>query len=249
MTDWPEGVARHILGAVDSTMSEAARLAPHLSGPAWILAREQTAARGRRGRVWRSPPGNLAATLLFRPQVALSQWGLYSFVAALALDTALARVSGPHARLSIKWPNDVLLNGGKIAGILLETIGQGPAPAHLAIGFGVNLEAAPPATTVEPGAVTPVSLLGETGITVTPEEFLAPLAMAFARLSRQYETEGFAPIRQAWLSRAARLGQPVTARTQTRTTEGIFETIDEGGAMILRTPRGPQAISAADVFF
>ncbi|HEY0276272.1 MAG TPA: biotin--[acetyl-CoA-carboxylase] ligase [Paenirhodobacter sp.] len=247
MTDWPEGVARHILGSVDSTMSEAARLAPHLSGPAWIMARTQTAARGRRGRAWRMPAGNMAATILFRPGMDLAHTALYSFVAALALDEALARVTGPHARLSIKWPNDVLLNGGKIAGILLETTGQGAS--HLAIGFGVNLAAAPPATAVEPGAVPPVSLLAETGIAITPEDFLAPLAMAFDRLSRLYQAQGFAPVRQAWLARAARLGQPVIARTQTRTTEGIFETIDAAGAMILRTAQGPEAVSAADVFF
>lgn len=230
-------------------MSEASRLAPHLAGPAWILAREQTDARGRRGRAWRSPIGNFAATLLFRPRVALPQAALYSFVSALALEDALSRVAGPHVRLAIKWPNDVLLNGGKIAGILLESMGQGPMPSHLAIGIGVNLVAAPPATMVEPGAVLPVSLLDETGLTIAPEDFLLPLASAFDRFSRQFETWGFAPIREAWLARAARLGQQVTARTVTETTTGILETIDETGAMILRTPAGPKAISAADVFF
>ncbi|HEY0213425.1 MAG TPA: biotin--[acetyl-CoA-carboxylase] ligase [Paenirhodobacter sp.] len=247
MAEWPQGVARHALGSIDSTMSEAARLAPHLSEPAWIMAREQTAARGRRGRAWRMPAGNMAATILFRPQMDLAHTALYSFVAALALDQALARVAGPHARLAIKWPNDVLLNGGKIAGILLETIGAGAT--HLAIGFGVNLQAAPPSSQVEPGAVAPVSLLGETGITIAPDLFLPPLALAFDQLSRVYQTQGFAPIRTAWLARAARLGQPVIARTQTRTSEGVFETIDDTGAMILRTTRGTEAISAADVFF
>lgn len=230
-------------------MSEAARLAPHLAGPAWILAREQTAARGRRGRAWQMPPGNFSATLLFRPKVTLPEAALYTFVSSLALEEALALVGGPHARLSIKWPNDVLLNGGKIAGILLESVGQGRQTASLAVGIGVNLAAAPPADRVEPGAVHPVSLLGETGIRIAPEDFLSPLAMAFDRWSRQYETYGFGPIREAWLARAARLGQPLTARTGQEVTEGIFETIDDTGAMILRTAAGPRAIAAADVFF
>lgn len=230
-------------------MSEAARLAPHLAGPAWILALQQTSARGRRGRPWQMPKGNFSATLLFRPRVSLPEAALYSFVAALALDEALALIAGPHARMTIKWPNDVLLNGGKIAGILLESAGQGGVPTHLAIGFGVNLAAAPPSTMVEPGAVRPVSLLEETGTRITPEDFLAPLASAFDRWARQYETYGFAPIREAWLARAARLGERVIARTGTETREGIFETIDDSGAMILRTAEGPRAIAAADVFF
>lgn len=230
-------------------MSEAARLAPHLAGPAWILAHEQTSARGRRGRPWQMPRGNFSATLLFRPKVTLPEAALYTFVSSLALDEALGRVAGPHARLSIKWPNDVLLNGGKIAGILLESVGQGKQAASLAIGIGINLAAAPPAAAVEPGAVRPVSLLGETGVAIAPDDFLPPLAMAFDRWSRQYETYGFGPIREAWLARAARLGERVVARTGSETREGVFETIDDTGAMILRTVEGPRAIAAADVFF
>lgn len=249
LTDWPEGVARHVLARVDSTMAEAARLAPRIAGPAWIQAKEQTAARGRRGRDWKMPEGNFAATLLFHPKCELTQAALYSFVAALALEEALSRLIGPAGRLSIKWPNDVLLNGGKVAGILLESIGTGGQLSHLAIGIGVNLAEAPPASQLEASAMAPVSVAGETGLTITPEEFLPPLAMAFDRLARQFETYGFAPIRTAWLARAARLGETVVARTTTETTEGVFETIDDSGAMILRTAHGPRAIAAADVFF
>lgn len=230
-------------------MSEASRLAPHLAGPAWIQAREQTEARGRRGRAWRMPVGNFAATLLFRPQGGPAEVARYSFVAALALEQVLSRVAGPHARLSIKWPNDVLLNGGKVAGILLESLSAGAGVSSLAIGIGVNLAEAPPADAVEPGAVTPISLAGETGAIIPPEDFLPPLATAFAGLQALYENFGFDPIRSAWLARAARLGERVIARTGTETQEGIFDTIDETGAMILRTSDGIRAISAADVFF
>ncbi len=242
-------MARHVLAEVDSTNSEAARLAPRLTQPTWILARRQTAARGRRGRAWAAPEGNFFATLVMRPSgdpVAAAQ---RSFVAALALADALGAAVGPAARLSLKWPNDVLLNGGKVAGILLESAGRGAGVSHLAVGIGVNLIAAPPAAAVEPGAARPVSVMGETGVRLAPEALLDLLAPAFARWDAQLSTWGFAPLRTAWLARAARLGEPIAARTMTETIEGRFETIDEAGALVLRTAAGPRAIPAADIYF
>lgn len=245
---WPEGVARHALASVDSTMNEAARLAPGLSGPAWIFARVQTAARGRRGRAWRAPEGNFSATLVMRPEGGLPQAALYSFVAALALEAALSHVAGPHARFAIKWPNDVLLDGGKIAGILLETLGQG-AQLKLAIGIGVNLAQTPAPETLEPEAMQPVNLAQQTGMQVTPEDFLPILAQAFDHYDQQFRDYGFDAIRNAWLARAARLGEQITARVGSQTHHGIFETIDHSGALILREQQGTRAIAAADIFF
>jgi BirA family biotin operon repressor/biotin-[acetyl-CoA-carboxylase] ligase len=242
-------VARHVLAEVDSTNSEAARLAPRLTQPTWILARRQTAARGRRGRAWVAPEGNFFATLVMRPSGDPVVAAQRSFVAALALADALGAAVGPAAALSLKWPNDVLLNGGKVAGILLESAGTGGGVSHLAIGIGVNLVAAPPAEAVEPGAARPVSVMGETGLRLAPETLLDLLAPAFARWEAQLSTWGFAPLRTAWLAGAARLGQPITARTMTETIEGTFETIDEAGALVLRTPQGRRAIPAADVYF
>jgi BirA family biotin operon repressor/biotin-[acetyl-CoA-carboxylase] ligase len=246
--NWPEGVARHILEAVDSTMLEAGRLAPALSGPAWILARRQTAGRGRRGRAWQDPPGNFAATLVLRPKGDAAQVALFSFVAAVALHEALHGLVGDRARLEIKWPNDVLLNGGKIAGILLESVGMGAGVSHLAIGVGVNLLHAPDPSLLETGAVAPVSLATETGVHLGAEAFLPLLASAFARWQAQFETYGFAPIRSAWLARAAGLGQQVSARSGTNIQRGVFEGIDDTGALLLRTPAGRVALAAADVF-
>lgn len=246
---WPEGVARHILARCDSTNAEALRLAPLLSGPAWVFAREQTAGRGRRGRGWVSDPHNFAATLVLRPQGPVAQVAQLSFVAALALHQALGAVCGPNARLAIKWPNDVLLNGGKVAGILLESAGRGGAVDAVAVGIGVNLAAAPPPEAVEPGATTPVSVLGETGMAVTPEGFLDLLAPAFDGWHRQLTTHGFTPIRNAWTARAARIGQSITARTGKAEVMGRFDGIDDSGALVLTTPSGRQVIPAADVFF
>lgn len=195
------------------------------------------------------PPGNFAATLALRPQGSPADVSLYSFVAALALHEALAAVCGPTARLAIKWPNDVLLNGGKVAGILLESAGQGAAVTALAVGIGVNLAAAPDPEAVEPGAVRPVSVLDETGHVITPDDFLDLLAPAFDRWQRQLATWGFAPIRTAWTARAARLGQTITARTGATARIGRFEGIDDSGALILTTAAGREIIPAADVFF
>lgn len=249
MTDWPQGYGLHIVQEVDSTLNEAARLAPTASGPVWIMARHQTAARGRRGRAWVNPKGNLAATLLMRPQGNPGQAALRSFVAALAVFDACIAVTGRAAGLSLKWPNDVLLNGGKLAGILLESTGQAGAVSHLAIGIGVNLTEAPTTNVVEQHAVRPVSLLSETGAAVSPEDFLTELAVAYARYETQFATLGFEPIRTAWLSRAARIGEVITARTSTSNTVGTFETVDSDGNLVLKTAKGRVSIPAADVFF
>ena len=242
-------MARHICDSLDSTNAQALRLAPTTPGPAWILAYEQTAGKGRRARPWVSPRGNFHATLLLHPKDAAPQVALRSFAAALALREALVAVSNlPHA-FSLKWPNDVLLNGNKLAGILLESTSSGQGVAHLAIGIGVNLIAAPDASMVEDGALKPVSLLGETGLRVEPETFLTHLAAAYDAWENTLATQGFAPLRAAWLSYAARLGQPIRARTGAATHHGIFETIDATGSLLLRTPHETLAIPAAEVFF
>lgn len=249
MTNWPQGYGRHVLAEVDSTNAEAARMAAQLSGPQWILGLRQTKGRGRRGRAWADPAGNFAATLLLHPRETPDQVALRSFVAALALYDAFVAVTGRAAAFSLKWPNDVLLNGGKVAGILLESAGSAAGLSHIAIGIGVNLQSAPDTGAVEAGATRPVSLLSETGVLVTPEEFLDALAAAYARYETQFTTYGFAPIRTAWLDRAARIGDVITARTMTSETTGTFETVDIQGNLVLKTSNGAVAIPAADIYF
>lgn len=249
MTGWPQGVGRRVLSTVDSTMAEGARIAPTLAGPEWVLAHAQTAGHGRRGRAWASPSGNFMASLVMRPTEPPETVALRSFVAALALRDAVQDATGRGDGLSLKWPNDVLLNGGKLAGILLQSIGAGARVDHLIIGIGVNLATAPGTGEVEPGAVPPVSLLSETGAQVTPEEFLALLAPAYARHEAAFTTYGFAPIRTAWLAGAARLGETITARTGREAITGRFETVDEAGNLVLSTPKGQRIIPAAEIFF
>lgn len=219
-------------------MADAARRASGLSGPTWILGLNQTAARGRRGRPWRFDTGNFAATLvLICPDPA--QAALRSFVAALALyDTFEALNVGP---LALKWPNDVLLGGAKVAGILLETLPEG----RLAIGIGINLRSAPSPEDIEEGALPPAHL----NVDIGQEAVLDILASAFARWEVQMATLGFEPIRQSWLHRAARLGEVIRARTTRETHVGTFETIDSDGQLVLSTPAGRLTIPAADVYF
>ncbi|SFA72274.1 BirA family transcriptional regulator, biotin operon repressor / biotin-[acetyl-CoA-carboxylase] ligase [Poseidonocella pacifica] len=242
---WPDGYGRRILDEVDSTNAEAARIAPDLSGPEWILGLKQNAGRGRRGRAWVMPSGNFAATLVLQPPGPQATWALRSFVAALALHDALVDVTGGPECFALKWPNDVLLNGGKLAGILLEGLGA----RHLAIGIGVNLADIPAGGELPEGALAPVSLLSGTGVTIAPETFLEYLAASYAERERELVTYGFAPIRAAWLERAARLGQEIVARTATSETRGLFDTIDEEGYLLLKTDSGPCRIAAADIYF
>ncbi|MFK7838182.1 MAG: biotin--[acetyl-CoA-carboxylase] ligase [Sulfitobacter sp.] len=244
MTNWPAGYARHVFDTLDSTLAEAARMLPDVSAPTWLLALEQTAARGRRGRAWATPRGNFAGTLIMRRQEAPGIAALRSFVTSLALYRTFGIVTGQPKAFALKWPNDVLLKGGKVAGILLESTGD-----HLIIGIGVNLAHAPDPSEVEARALTPMSLRRDLDMDVDAEVFLNVLAAEYATLETQFTTHGFAPIRRAWLSHAARLGEVITARTMRDETTGTFEDVDADGNLILRTSAGPVAITAAEVFF
>ena len=246
---WPQGVGRTVLVEVDSTNAEAQRRARQLAWPEWILALKQTSGRGRRGRLWADPVGNFSATLVMRPTECPELIALRSFVASLALyDTCIA-VTGRAEPFALKWPNDVLLNGGKLAGILLESVGSGSQIPFLCIGIGVNLKSSPDTSQIAPGSVPPVNLLSELGADVSAEEFLDILAPCYADWELQFTTFGFEPIRHAWLARAAKIGETVTARTMRDDVTGVFETVDGQGNLVLKTSGGRHAIPAADVFF
>lgn len=251
---WPEGVARVVLEEVDSTMAEAMRRAPP-DAPTWILAHRQTAARGRLGRHWAMPEGAFAATYLCRPDRPAREVALTSFQAALALFETLALYT-PREKLALKWPNDVLLDGGKVAGILLESVGSGEVVAWLAVGIGINLATAPDPSSLAYGALRPVALadhlkgpIARPGRPPAPEEVLEHLAATMERIGDLWREGGFDAMRRLWLTRAARLGEPIVARTAKETVEGIFETVDADGRLVLATAEGERRIAAADVYF
>lgn len=226
-------------------MVEAARLAPELKRPTWIMARQQTAARGRQGRPWQHPAGNLAATLLMRPGGPVQEAALRSFFAANALFESLA-LYVDRTKLGVKWPNDVLLSEGKVAGILLESMGNATGVDWLAIGVGVNLKHAP--DDLRDAAFPPVCLADHSEAPA-PEVFLDALAANFATEEAIFAELGFAKIRDNWLKRAARLGEVITARTSKEDITGTFESVDALGNLVLRTPKGAKIIPAADVYF
>lgn len=223
-------------------MSEAARRVASLTRPTWIMAHSQTSARGRRGRTWLAPTGNLSATLVYKPIATPAQAAQRSFFAANALYAALAHYV-PANKLALKWPNDVLFYNGKIAGILLESSGYGTAIDWLSVGVGVNLSHTPDG--IVDAAFAPTSLNGE----VTPTDFLTTLAVCYQAQEATYAAQGFEGIRESWLKNVARLGEVITARTAQASITGIFDTIDADGNLVLITGAGPQAIPAADVYF
>lgn len=230
-------------------MDKAIEMAHREPVPFWLLAHEQTSARGRRGRAWQMPEGNFAATLVLRPEGSPAQVALRSFVMSLALYRAFVEVTGREDAFSLKWPNDVLLNGGKVAGILLENSGSNRAGQVLAIGVGVNLAVSPALKLLEPDAVPPVSIAEELGVSVSPEGFLAVLARCYSDSEATFKAYGFAPIRTGWLAHAARLGDVITARIGNTSHKGVFEDVDDAGQLVLRGAHGVRKIAAAEVYF
>ena len=246
---FPQTYDRRVLPQVDSTNAEAGRIIGSITRPTWILGLRQTQGRGRRGRPWSDPDGNFAATLVLIPDQPAHQLALRSFVASLALYDALMLLTRRSDVFTLKWPNDVLLNGSKLAGILLETLPRNGQSPGLAIGIGVNLLNTPATDRLEPQALRPVSVLSELGMTLSPQDFLDALATSYAYFETQFVTHGFSAIRDAWLARAARLGEQITAKTVKQTITGRFDTIDLDGQLVLHNAQGRHVIAAADVFF
>lgn len=228
---------------VDSTNAEALRRAgAGERGPLWITAREQSAGRGRRGRTWTSPPGNLHATLLLNDAAPAAVAPQLGFVAGLAVhDAAVALVPRLAGRLALKWPNDLLCGGAKLAGILIE--GEG-SPLTVAVGIGVNCRHHPS------GLPYPTTDLAAEGADVDPAVLLSALTAAMAaRLAQWRRGAGFAAIRAAWLERAQGVGGAIAVhRDGAAAATGRFETIDDGGRLVLRTADGVTTVAAGDVF-
>lgn len=222
------------LSSIDSTNSEAQRrFQQGERGPLWIWADEQTGGRGRLGRHWISKPGNLYVTYLFEsgaPATAAAQLG---FVAALAVHDA-ARALLPKADLMLKWPNDVLLGGAKLCGLLAEVLQ--PVPLTLAIGCGINVAHSPE------GLAYPTTCLGQG---LTPQAVLSQLQTALlARIAEWDEGRGFEHIRSAWQSRAMLPGTAIAVDG----VDGSFAGLSATGALLFR-PRGQavREVQAGDV--
>ena len=239
----PPGCRLLAVDEIDSTNAEGMRLAAAgETGPLWIWAGTQTLGRGRSGRTWTSVAGNLYASLLIRldcPPAAVHQLSLLTGVAAHdAIRAAAAGAGVELAGLRLKWPNDVLIGDGKLAGILPETttITAGRARSVIAVvGVGMNLAGHPE------NLGRAVTHLAAHGCRITSANMLGSLAAAMERWLRRWDGGlGFASVREAWLQRAGPLGEPMTVNAGTEPVEGSFLGIDAEGALVLRDPSGVQ---------
>lgn len=238
-----------ILDETDSTNAEARRRAEAgEAGPLWITARRQTAGRGRRGRKWESESGNLASTLLLLTRKSPAEAAQLTFAASLAVADFLDRYV-PPALVTIKWPNDVLLDGRKTSGILIES---GPAPSGglwLAVGIGVNLNRTP-GDTERPATCIAEHLSQCVAAPPTVDEAAKALAETFGVWLDRWTTLGFQPILDAWTARTPGLHGPCTARLANETLAGVADGVEADGSLRLKLPDGSlRIISAGDVFF
>lgn len=228
---------------LDSTSLELKRRAEAgARGPIWIAAVEQTGGYGRRGAAWEQAPGDIAASFLFDPRSDRETFGQLSFVAALAATETIARFA-PGAPLALKWPNDVLADGGKIAGLLLELI-ETPSRPLIALGLGVNIVSKP--VLAEYPAARLVDWLSG-GAAPSPQDFIAVYDEAFEAWRGRWRDDGFASVRAAWLERAAGKGEKIRVRLPGETLEGVFQDLDSNGALVLECEGETRQVSAGTI--
>ncbi|MHC8509635.1 MAG: biotin--[acetyl-CoA-carboxylase] ligase [Rhodospirillales bacterium] len=242
----PPAYAPVMLDVCGSTNDEAKRLAElgatHTPDGTLIWALSQTKGRGRRGRAWASPPGNLYVSLVLRPDAPPAKAAELGFAAALAISDALNEIA-PGLQIRCKWPNDVLIDGAKVAGVLMETSG-GETADWVVLGAGLNVVSHPEDTEF------PATSLRAKGIEdVDAQTVLESFARHFLTWRERWRETGFAPLREAWLTRAHTPGEPIRVRTGGREFSGRFHDLDSSGALIVETGTGPVTVAAGDVFF
>ena len=244
----PLGYRHTAHSELPSTNAEAfARARAGDPGNLWVTAGEQTAGRGRRGRTWSTGQGNLAASLLLVDPAAPERAATLSFVAGVALHQAACDVVGPALapRLSLKWPNDLLLDRGKVAGILAEGEKLTDGRFAVVIGIGVNCVSHP-----EIDAPVPPTDFRDQGAPVDADALFQRLATRMAAAIAMWQRGGnFAAVRANWLARAGGVGEAICVNLPDRSIDGRFEDLDDGGRLILSTAAGRELISAGDVFF
>ena len=207
-----------------------------------ILALRQSTGKGTHGRSWADCPGNLALSVLWRPGGPAVQAGCWGLLAGVAVAEALATFLPPEAPLTLKWPNDVLLGGGKIVGILAESVATAEGTLEwLSFGIGANLAMAPEV----PGRRT--ACLAAYGAPPPPRQAAAGVRAALARWRDRVAREGFAPVRDAFLQRAPRPGTPLSLHRGAENIVGRFAGLDSGGALLLHTSQGLRTFVAGEV--
>jgi len=244
----PAGYRLVAYGSVGSTNEEACRLACEgAADGTTVWALRQTAGRGRRGRGWESPEGNLYFSLILRPARPAAETAQLTFVTAVALGETVCELLPGTADLRYKWPNDILLGGRKVAGILLESAGAARGAVDwVVIGVGLNVARFPATTDGYPAT----SLSAAGAAAVAPADVLQRFVARFAGRYQGWLSGGIGPVREEWLARAARIGEDIEVRLPDRSLRGRFIGLDPGGALILGLPDGSRStVAAGDVFF
>jgi BirA family biotin operon repressor/biotin-[acetyl-CoA-carboxylase] ligase len=235
-----------VFDEIDSTILEARRRAERgEASPVWLVAKRQTAGRGRRGRVWSSHEGNLMATLLFVTDQPPQQIALLGFATGVALAETMDEIIGAGAA-QLKWPNDVFIGGAKVSGIMLDSGTIASSQSWVALAFGVNLADAP--ENIDQKTVSLRDLLPPDAPAPTPLAFLAALRPKLEAWSARIVSEGFEPLRRAWLQRAYGLGQEARVVQGDQTLEGRIAGLSTRGELELDTDTGRRLIAAGDVF-
>lgn len=241
----PSGFTLRTYDSLPSTNDEARRLAgagaPHGTV---VWARTQTAGRGRRGRDWASPAGNLYASFLLRPSIAVDRATQAGFVAAIALGDTVAQAVPAERVVRCKWPNDILVDGAKVSGILLESsLDAAGKMDWLVVGCGLNCTSHPAESR------WPATDLETAGAPAKPvADVLQRLVAAMDRWLAVWQRDGFGPIRSAWLDRAYGLGEPVRLIQGDTELEGRFTGLDDDGALLLdRGEGGPLPVRSGEV--
>ncbi len=243
MPTLPPGYRLIALETIDSTNEEAKRSGQGADRTV-IWAKQQTAGRGRRGRSWMSLPGNLFASIVVKPDCPIAEAAQLSFVAALAVADVLADI-GLNDRITLKWPNDVLVDGAKISGILLEATSSGAEIDTVIIGIGINLAGHPDDT---PYPAT--DALAAAGETARPDTVLERLIAAFDQRYGTWKARGFDVTRQDWLDRAHGRGGPIRVQLDSEALDGRFADLDRSGALVVELPDGSiRNVTAGDVNF
>ena len=235
------------LDEVDSTNAEAKRRAAEGAEDGTLIwAHRQTAGYGRQGRGWASASGNLFLSLIVRPDCALAEAAQFSFITAVALGEAFGSVAPPMIEVTYKWPNDVLLNGRKAAGILLESKGDAEQRLEwLVIGLGANVNSDPTETRL------PATSLHFEGcpVSVSAVDLLEAFSRHMLSWVNVWLEEGFAPVREAWLRHAQGLGGDIEVRLPNDTLTGTFTDMDASGTLLLTLPDGKtRHIAAGEIY-
>jgi BirA family biotin operon repressor/biotin-[acetyl-CoA-carboxylase] ligase len=243
----PKGYDLIFFDSIGSTNEELKKMAITHNAPGglvmWSLA--QTGGKGRLKRNWVSKRGNMHCSVLFRPDYGIVEAAQIGFLTVVAAGESLTALLGKGVSLSYKWPNDLLLNEKKIGGILLESnIGQNSTGSWVVVGCGINLQNFPQKTRFP--ATSIIEELGESLIVKNVVEAFLTHLEKWYRCWREY---GFMPVRDAWLSSAHSIGEPLIIISGSEKILGSFEDLDEDGALVIKTQSGTRRISAGDIYF